>query len=266
MLKEVLFGIYATSMFAPVAFVGANIAYYGFNENAQSQEYTKEQVIETPVYYESNNILTYPTDIHMGNVYKVKQIPFTRYGSGNAVLFGQIKYLDEYKDLFDYQDDTGVSVYRLAIQRVTGHYIILKGESIVWNNQDQNYEFNVVPLVLGDAIVNHNSYTAEYNAFGTCISKSDELIIKNIETETYTETYTNDIVGSLSNAMERTFEVPLFSWSTSSVLSDPIEDLCNVVGIEDSPLIPLFTYWTTITALFLALDILIKVPTYFFNR
>lgn len=236
--KKIKAWLFAIMLLLPFLFLLPTGLYYGLNQNAQLSEKTEQ----TPVYYETNEIINY-TSFISGNAYMWTD-NFTAPTSWTTSEIAQIKNTDNIQSLQSSFNNDILSL-RYSSQNTllyltdnNGHFLNINSVSlwVVWiNTINSNY--------LDDMLYNFQPYS---------------YAIKE-----YTDiTYTNDISTSIINAWNSTWQNPLFSWTNYSPFYAPMQSFTNVFGINDMQIANVLTYLATITSIYIVFDIIIELFTY----
>lgn len=238
-ISKLFHWLYAFLMFLPITFILPTLAYYGFNDNATAQEYTKEE----PIYYQSNEVNNV-TDLLPNHIYY---------------------WTDNFNDPTLYENDR--VVLRVSYFSGIGYlnnrsyiYITSQGNaSLVYYLDDTNVSrwFNITNTQGDIVIYSTNFGSGSYTSFANSFEETDTKLVSGYEEVTYTM----GITESVNQAIIDTFDLPMFSWATNNVLVAPFSSICSFFGIAStSVLIKYLYYWLTISVIWLVFDVLMYIP------
>lgn len=240
-ISKLFHWLYAFLMLVPVAVFGTNAIYYGFNDEAVSQTYTKEE----PVYYETNE-LNDINDLIVGHIYTINTSLMEK--NDTCTIFCQ--------DFFIYSLVNNIGSYSYSTVNEPYFSIFTNDASTVLVNTARS----ICGYTQGDLVLDfvYKSHYGSLSLIGTnySITSCYRSYVRFYEEVTYT----NGIADSLAETLEHTFELPMFSWVTNSVVYDAFNGLSMLVGFDNSVVPCFLTYWLDISLVWLAFDMLMFLP------
>ena len=137
-ISKLFHWLYAFLMFLPVTFLLPTLLYFGFNDNAAAQEYTKEE----PIYYETNDVNS-ASDLVTGNVYTF---------SCSSLYSSSVEWVQvsEYLDIVGTSTGSGTG----ALPFTVAPYLMIQGNDIYPIQSD--YSYNAYHTVSVDFVFNDN--------------------------------------------------------------------------------------------------------------
>lgn len=286
--------LYATIMVLPLLFIAPVIGYYTFNKNADTQIVTTYPDMEVD-FNQQLNKANYPAAVTRNG------ITFTNNGDGSITVNGTNTGEASIYNILIPQSIAPSQKYFIKGCAIDGTYekygcyisYYLNG-SFVYNNGsefgngaiftssdlDYNQNYFNIRVAPGVTVTNLVFKPQLYNLtqmFGfvnepTTVDEFTNLFPNDyyqynlgtsIIVKDYNHPQTNyqSSVESMNNALNETFDLPLFSWSKNSFIKAPFDNITSLFGLSPTNVVTyLLTYWATISIIWLCFDLLMYLP------
>lgn len=244
-ISKLFHWLYAFLMFLPITFILPTLMYYGFNDNATAQEYTKEE----PIYYQTNEVNSVD-DLTLGNYYTISLNDFV---SNNTL---QVVFINEYHLIQGNLNYDGIwGTYGNVPYFRTGG---ASYSNILLATEESDTNNDIYYVLRNGAVIDFLFVSSQdLTTFVDCISSCPRTYVR----EYQEVTYTMGITDSVNQAIIDTFDLPMFAWATNNILVAPFSSICSFFGVAStSVLIKYLYYWLTISVIWLVFDVLMYIP------
>lgn len=251
--------LYATLMFLPILMFLPSCLYYGFNEHATNTETT------TINYkYESNEVNSV-NDVIANNIYEFNFLntTFDEKFDNESELSVTLLCVNDYSFnnysleadfLLGYENSNFTNVI------VTFNVSNFDGYITLYFNYDYNYFTDIYIGNLSDETFTFNFIGQVNEIYGlnnyNFITYTDYNVIESVSVNT-----DDTITDKVNRSFEQIFNLPVFSWSKTTFVSNAFIYIGGLFGLTSSnPIVYLFGYWLSISICWLVFDLMIYVP------
>lgn len=258
-ISKLFHWLYAALMFLPLMFFLPSVLYYSLNKYATNTETT------TINYKYKSNEVNSLDDVIVGNIYDFNI-------SGSADEFCNDLADIQFELLYIYNYD--FTKYQIELDE---NYILSSVESsnvdVLWKIKSSWYSY-IDLYFSSDGYLISNTFnmpldteTFNLHAIVKVLDKTGLISSLFISQTDYNEiesvsVNTNDtITDKVNRAFEGIFDLPLFSWTKTTFVSNAFIYIGGLFGIASTnPIVYLFGYWLSISLCWLVFDLMIYVP------
>lgn len=229
-ISKLFHWLYAFLMFLPVTFLLPSLLYFGFNDNATAQEYTKEETF----VYETNEVNSVD-DLIVGHVYTITRVENQAFNFGYS-FFNRISG-DRYGPYTNSANKTG-----LFTSVGVSHLSVVTSPTSIYTYLNYEVDFVLTDIIDATDIGGVSSCTRTY---------------------TYNKdvTYTMGITESINQSILDTFDLPMFSWTSDNFIIAPFNYITNLFGLPRGNVVNKYLdYWLSISIIYLCFDVIMYVP------
>lgn len=255
-ISKLFHWLYASLMVLPLVFVAPTALYYSFNQSAIPVSSEKITIEEDGYYVDDGN-----GELISGNIFNPES-----YSDDSFILgsFSSSFYFSFRVKPLPLSNTSGCQIYirnsasetacTFDVDSISGQTFSCGSFVDVthnWEEGEYRVDFDGSVCTISDILVvpdASNGVIYPYTPYGA----------RPIVT---TETQTSTFPDVMTQAVDSTFNQPIFKWAKSSFFVQPFSFINNVFGMSnDNPLNYFLSYWFSISVCWLVFDVMMYVP------